>query len=155
MAVQCHHHLALIERLSVRDVRFEGRTASVWELLDAPYLPAPRQLPFKLVRPDDPIRDVIAVRATTAVPVDDELFGEMKQAFEDWGSLVYVGGFASPDGPIDEYQLDRVEVGRLQPTLVECAAIGWNAPLEAIDCLLRVCGDLHHRVVPIVEVEVE
>jgi len=47
-------------------------------------------------------------------------------AFDDWGSLVYVGGFASAGAAIEEYQLERVEVRRL-----------------------------HHAVVPMVDVEVE
>ena len=155
MAVQCHHHLAGIKRLVVGEGSFHGLSVSVRELLSAPYLPAPRQRPFTLVRPDDVVGDVVAIRTTTAVPIDDEAFAEMKKAFEDWGSLVYVGGFASADTPIEASQLQRVEVGRLHPTLIECAAIGWDAPTEALDCAIRMCRGLHDRVVPIVELEVE
>jgi hypothetical protein len=156
MSVQCHHHLAGIKRLSVREEKSAGMSVSVWELLSAPYLPAPRVLPFRLVRSDGVVRDVIAIRATTAVPIDDdEAFSDMKKAFEDWGSLVYVGGFASADAPLEEFQLSRVEVGRLHTTLIECAAIDWNAPKEALDCVIRICCGLHDRVVPIVELEIE
>jgi hypothetical protein len=155
MAVQCHYHSAPIERLFVRDASPHGAFVSVGDLLNAPYLPSPRHLPFKLVRADDPVRDVVAIRATAASLVGDEAFAAIKKAFEDWGSLVYVGGFASAAAAIEDYQIDRFEVGRLDLTLVECAAFNWNAPQEAIDYAIRLCGGLHRHVVPIVEVEVE
>ena len=155
MSVQCHYHLAEINRLSVTDATSRGLSVSVWDLLNAPYLPSPRLLPFSVVRPGEVIRDVVAIRATTAAPIEDAAFGVVKKAFEDWGSLVYVGGFASADAAMEDYQVDRVEVGRLHATLIECAAIGWKAPNEAIDYAVRLCGGLHRSVVPIVEVEVE
>jgi hypothetical protein len=155
MCVQCHYHLAPICRLSIRDGNPHGPLAAVWDPLSAPPLAAPRQLPFRLVKSEDAPGDIVAVRATTAMPIDDQALGDLKKAFEDWGSLVYVGGFAGADAPLDEYQLERVEVGRLHDALVECAAIGWNAPLAAIDCLLRVCKGLHSNVIPIDELEIE
>ena len=155
MTVQCHYHLAPIGRLFVRDSSPHAAFVSAGDLLTAPYLPSPPHLPFSLVRAEEAVRDVVAIRATAASPVGDEAFAAMKKAFEDWGSLVYVGGFASADAAIEDYQIDRVEIGRLDRTLVECAAFSWNAPREAIDYAIRLCGGLHHHVVPIVEVEVE
>jgi len=155
MAVQCHYHLAPIDRLFVRDLSPHDAFVSAADLLSAPYLPSPRNLPFRLVRAEEPVRDVVAIRATTDSLVGDDTFAAMKKAFEDWGSLVYVGGFASADAAIEEYQIDRVEVGRLDLTLVECAAFSWNAPQEAIDYAIRLCGGLHRHVMPIVEVEIE
>jgi len=155
MSVQCHHHLAEIERLFVGEDGFDGVSVPVTHLLTTPYLPAPGPLPFSLVRPDDVGGDVVAIRATTAVPIDEEMFEDLKKAFEDWGSLVYVGGFADAGAPIAEFQLARVEVARLHDTMIECAAMGWNAPDEALDCVIRMCQGLHDHVVPILELELE
>lgn len=155
MCVQCHYHLAPIYRVAIRADDTTDRAADVRDVLSAPYLPTPRHMPFTVVGLDEAIEDAVAIRATTSVPIDDDVFETLKKAFDDWGSLVYVGGFAGADAPIEEFQLERVEVGRLHPALIECAAIGWNAPKVAIDHAVRMCGGLHYTTVPIVEVEVE
>ena len=100
MATQCHYHLAPIDRLFVRDLSPRGTFVSAGNVLNAPYLPLPRHLPFRLVRAGDAVRDLVAIRSTAVSPVDDDAFAAMKKVFEDWGSLVYVGRFASADQAI-------------------------------------------------------
>ncbi len=155
MCVQCHYHLAPLHSVTVMDGSALRDDVPVGDVLGVPYLRAPRDLPFRLARSGAAAGDVVAIRATAAFPFDEASFDEMKKAFEDWGSLVYVGGFASPHAAMDDYQLERVEVGRLHPTLIECAAIGWTAPSAALDCAIRLAVGLHRTVIPIVELETE
>lgn len=155
MSVQCHYHLASIHRLSVRGLDSAAASISVRDAINAPYLPEPSHVPFTVTAPAVVSGDLVTIRMTTAVPMDDDLFADVKKAFEDWGSLVYVGGFAESGSAIEEYQLERVEVARLHSTLVECAAFGWNAPREALAHAVRLCRGLHQLLVPIVEVEIE
>jgi len=77
MAVQCHYHLAPIDRLFVRDLSPHDAFVSAADLLSAPYLPSPRNLPFRLVRAEEPVRDVVAIRATTDSLVGDDTFAAM------------------------------------------------------------------------------
>jgi hypothetical protein len=155
MCVQCHYHLAPIQRLLAIEPSVVGNEMPVGDVLGVPYLRAPRDVPFRLTASSPAAGDVVAIRATTSAPIDDASLDAMKKAFEDWGSLVYVGAFASPDAAMEEYQLERVEVGRLHPTLIECAALGWNAPTAALECAVRMAAGLHRAVMPIVELEIE
>jgi hypothetical protein len=160
MCTQCHHHMAPIAALRIRDRRVGSAARRVdgltlGQALQAPYPGPPARPPFRLIRRESHDSGIVLLRLTTSSPIDDAALAGVRQGIEDWGSLIYVGGFADAGQPMDEYHLDRVDVGLIHPTLVEAAFVGWNSQPAALDGLVTVCAGLSRAVVPVEELELE
>lgn len=124
------------------------------EPLAVPYSPAPSSFPFVVerdaVQPETPA--VIRLDAKSWSP---ETVEKARIAFEDWGSIVYSGGFFPPNLEMDEPPFDMLRVNLLGQTRLECVAEGWRSNDAAIDAALALCVGIHNSIQPLIRAEVE
>lgn len=155
---QCHHFVEPVVSLKVSDLALpHGHrfSLSVEEIVNASYVKRFDRLPFAVVQAEGITNEINAVRLKTRRPVSVKEYEVARKVFEDWASLVYTGGFASPFRSLDTFQLLKVKVTKIHNSLIECAVFGWNADQAAIDFLINVCYGLNAKVFPIEELEIE
>ena len=122
--------------------------------LDASYPTAPPSIPFHVeraaIRPNTP-----AVIRLDAVSWPTDALDNIRGAFEDWGSVVFSGGFFPADQEMDEPPFDTLSVNLLGRTRLECVAVGWRSIDAAVDCALALCLGMHNFIQPLLRVEIE
>ncbi len=158
MLAQCHHFLEAVAGLKVVELGqpFEQRTGlAVENVANLAYGKRIERLPFVLVETESSVTEINAARLKFPRPISEKEYETIRKALEDWASLVYTGGFASPFRSLDTHQLLRVEVAKIHHSLVECAVSGWNADAAAIDFLINLCCGLHANVLSMEELEIE
>ncbi len=158
LVTQCHHFIEAVAGLKVTELghEFERRTSlAVENVASIPYSKRFGGLPFTLIASESLATEMNAVRLKFPRSIAEKEYEAIRKALEDWASLVYTGGFASPFHSLDTYQLQHVEVAKIHNSLVECAVSGWNADAAAIDFLINLCCGLHANILSIEELEIE
>ena len=122
--------------------------------LSIPYPSAPLVTAFQVerisIKPETPA--VIRLDAESWSP---ENFEKVRLAFEDWGSIVFAGGFFPADVELELPQFDALKVNLLGHTRLECVVAGWRSTDAAIDAVLALCSGIHSSIQPLSCVEVE
>lgn len=146
MCAQYHHVVAPIRRVTLG--------TGMHHPLAAPYPAAPLIDEVEIVRaaiePETP-----AVIRLDATSWSSESADAARRAFEDWGSVVYAGGFHPVSPAMEESAFDDLAVNVLGRTRLECVMRGWRSVDAAIDCALALCVGIHRLVQPLSRVEVE
>jgi hypothetical protein len=157
MFVQCHFHLAPFKRVLIQEANALNDSLPIDQFLGADYAKRFSPLPFRLIdsRVEGEKDDFLAVRVQTAQPLTEKTTALFKKTFEDWGSVLYVGGFSPATDSMTSLPLERVQVSQLHSKLLEGAVRAWDGPEEAIDWLINVCCGLHAFGAPIEELEIE
>jgi hypothetical protein len=80
---------------------------------------------------------------------------KVRLAFEDWGSVVFAGGFFPADQELELPQFDAMKVNLVGLTRLECVVVGWRSTESAIDTALSLCSGIHSSIQPLSRVEIE
>lgn len=105
-------------------------------------------------------RDHVTSGSQTVIRLDSkgwtpETRAQVATAFEDWGSIVYCGGFVPVDERLDETPFDDLTVSRVGPERLECILAGWRSTKAALDSAMDLCIGIHRFVQPLESIEVE